>query len=185
MRSTRELFSSIKDTSIRFYWTSPPRTECRNYQTDLVRPNVRSAASHSHSPSYYTYVYIQDSSSTRYVLAGTDPWNAQEVQSGSTTARSKFFRDLQPFSAYALFLYAEDKRGKHNEVRKTLATVSQFVTLCYYLLQAVYLKLESRTLPGIPDPPRELGETAASLSGEGATRQMEWLPPYPPKGLLE
>ncbi len=49
----------------------------------------------------------------------------------------------------------------------------------------MYLKLEARTRPGRPAPPRELRETDASLSGEGSTRQLQWLAPYPPRGILE
>ncbi len=50
------------------------------------------------------------------MLAGTDPWNVRESQSGSTGEGSRLFDGLAPFSAYTLFLYAEDTRGRHNEV---------------------------------------------------------------------
>ncbi len=51
--------------------------------------------------------------------------------------------------------------------------------------QDMYLKLSARTSPDLPLPPRDLEETKASLRSDGASRQLQWLPPYPPRGKIE
>ncbi len=84
----------IRRESLYFYWDTPDPLNCSNFRTDLDE-------------------------TTRYSLVGEDPWNGgQRVRTGSTPARSMNFDKLQPFSSYALYLYALDKRGRYNEVRQ-------------------------------------------------------------------
>ncbi len=83
----------VRRESLYFYWDTPDPLNCSNFRTDLDE-------------------------TTRYSLVGEDPWNAgRRVRTGSTPARSMNFDKLQPFSSYALYLYALDKRGRYNEVR--------------------------------------------------------------------
>lgn len=95
-----------------------------------------------------------------YILKGTDRWNLKQEYSGSTEANSFTFENLMPFSTYSLFLYARNTEGKYN--------------------MKIHYKMEGRTEPGKPLPPRDLQELADPE--DGTVRLLQWLPPFPPRG---
>jgi len=99
------------------------------------------------------------------VIKGVSSWNSGEEQSGTESANSRLFVGLTPFSDYVVQLHSRDLRGRHNEEE--------------------YNRVVLRTSPSSPPAPRRLEETPASLAGDGGTRQLRWLPPYPPQGEIK
>ena len=124
----------IEAESIKFYWTEPARSGCRDFNGVL--------------------------DGVTYVLKGTDLWNQEEEQRGHTSEGSHVFHHLRPHSSYALFLYAQNTEGRHND--------------------QLYLKMEEKTRESEPGSPRQL----EVLSQSGEKRLLQWLPPYPPTGTI-
>ncbi len=124
----------VEEDGLKFYWRDPPQSQCRQFNGRLDG------------------VY--------YILKGTDRWNLQEEQRGTTVGNSFEFESLLPYSSYMLFLYAKNAEGSHN------------INLP--------LRLKSKTTPARPTQPLEL--TDATTSSDKSRRLISWLPPYPPTG---
>ena len=129
--------TKVTSTGLAFYWHAPSPSKCQDFNGVLDGVN--------------------------FVLRGTEKWNLEEEHSDMTSEKSHSFEHLSPFSSYILFLYSQNREGKHN------------INLPY--------RIKAKTGPARPTPPRDLAD--ATISFDRSQRVITWLPPYPPTGEIE
>ncbi len=96
-----------------------------------------------------------------YILKGTETWNVNDRIEMFAPDESVSIDNLKPYSNYILFVYAQNKEGKHNP--------------------DLPFKIPAATEPDLKaGMPRGLEVT----KNDKGIHHMSWLPPYPPTGIV-